>query len=235
MNAPLLNVDVHWQSDLDWPPSVIQTMMNHTMRRTRPLHAAILSGLLFPAMLGCAPKAVRGGEGTENPNLDQAAMSTGLDRVDVKDLVQKNLDAMMQSGWWARDIQGAESPPVVAIWPIKNATSEHIEDQLLTLLTEMETTLVNSGAVNVVSRERQKQMVDEVEVQNMGVFDPATAARIGKQIGAKYYVTGKITSTDERMKKERRVQYSLFLQVLEVETSMIKFQFTSDRTKALVR
>lgn len=204
------------------------------------LRSTQLSSLLGAALVlglasGCAPKAYRGGAGTDNPGLDSDAMSTGLDRVDVKDLVSGNLTAMMQSGWWGRDVQAAEQPPVVAIWPIKNSTSEHIEDQLLTLLSEIETTLVNSGAVNVVSRERQAELVEEVGVQNMDAFDPATAAKIGKQIGAKYYVTGKITSADERLKKERRVQYSLFLQVLEVETGMIKFQFTSERTKAVKR
>ena len=110
--------------------------------------------------------------GHGQPGLDSDAMSTGLDRVDVKDLVSGNLTAMMQSGWWARDVQAAEQPPVVAIWPIKNSTSEHIEDQLLTLLSEIETTLVNSGAVNVVSRERQAELVEEVGVQNMDAFDP---------------------------------------------------------------
>ena len=65
--------------------------------------------------------------------------------------------------------------------------------------------------------------------------DPATAARLGAQIGAKYYVTGKVTSNEERFDDERRVQYSLFLQVIEVETSLVKFQFTSERSKAIVR
>lgn len=197
--------------------------------------ALFAAAISLAAVPGCAPKAYRGGAGTDNPELDTDAMGTGLDRVDVKDLVSGNLTAMMQSGWWGRDVQAADEPPVVAIWPIKNATSEHIEDQLLTLLSEIETTLVNSGAVNVVSRERQAELVEEVGVQNMDSFDPATASKIGKQVGAKYYVTGKITSADERLKKERRVQYSLFLQVIEVETGMIKFQFTSERTKSVRR
>lgn len=192
-------------------------------------------GMALLATAACQPKAVRGGEGTENPNLDDAAMSTTLDRVDIEDLVSKNLNAMMSSPWWGRSVQSAAEPPVVAIWPIKNATSEHIDDQMLQLLSNIETTLVNSGAVDVVSRERQAEMAAEVGVQNTATFDPAKAAQLGKQIGADYYITGKITSTDERTKKERRLQYSLFLQVIEVETSMIKFQFTSERTKALVR
>jgi penicillin-binding protein activator len=185
---------------------------------------------------GCKPKAVRGGPGTENPNLDQGAMSTGLDRVDIQYLVNENLNAMFGSGWWARDVQGSMgAPPIVAIWPIKNATSQHLDDQMLTFLSEIETTLVNSGAVAVVSRERQAEMVAEAQLQNSDLFEPATAARLGAQLGAKYYITGKVTSNEERFDKERRVQYSLFLQVIEVETSLVKFQFTSERSKAIVR
>lgn len=200
-----------------------------------PLSLVLLAGVLAGS-LGCKPKAVRGGPGTENPNLDEGAMGTGLDRVDIDYLVDQNLSAMFASGWWARDVQGsAGDPPIVAIWPIKNATSQHLDDQMLTLLSQIETTLVNSGAVSVVSRERQAEMVSEAQMQNTDIFDPATAARLGAQLGAKYYVTGKVTSNEERFDKERRIQYSLFIQVIEIETSMIKFQFTSERSKAIVR
>ncbi len=196
----------------------------------------VLSSFSLSLMLlsACGPKAMRGGPDTENPKLDDGAMSTTLDRADVQYLVDQNLDAMFTSAFWGRDVQGAiGDPPVVAIWPITNATSEHLDDQMLTLLSAIETKLVNSGAVNVVSRERQAEMAAEAGVQNMAAFDPATAATLGKQIGAKYYITGKVTSVDERIKRTRRLQYTLFLQVIEVETSMIKFQFESERSKAI--
>ena len=61
----------------------------------------------------------------------------------------------------------------------------------------------------------------------------STAAAISKQVGAKYYVTGKITASDERLKRQRRVQYTLFVQILEVETGMIKFQHESIRSKTV--
>ncbi len=209
------------------------------MHKSRVLRSSLSFVLLAAALggtVGCKPKAVRGGPGTDNPNLDSGAMSTGLDRVDIQYLVDENLNAMFASGWWARDVQGnVGGPPIVAIWPIKNATSQHLDDQMLTLLSDIETTLVNSGAVSVVSRERQAEMVAEAQLQNSDIFDPATAARLGAQLGAKYYVTGKVTSNEERFDKERRVQYSLFLQVIEVETSLVKFQFTSERSKAIVR
>ena len=208
----------------------------HTSRVLRSSLCLVLLAGSLAGSLGCKPKAVRGGPGTDNPNLDSGAMGTGLDREDINYLVNENLNAMFASGWWARDVQGnMGDPPIVAIWPIKNATTQHLDDQMLTLLSQIETTLVNSGAVSVVSRERQAEMVAEAQLQNTDIFDPTTAARLGAQLGAKYYVTGKVTSNEERFDNERRVQYSLFIQVIEVETSLVKFQFTSERSKAIGR
>lgn len=190
--------------------------------------------LALAATSGCKPKAVRGGEGTENPGLDNAAMSTGLDRKDLEDLMKKNMGALTSAPIW-NNWKQAESPPVIAIWPIKNDTSEHLDDQMLTLLSDMETELINSGVVAVVSRERQKELMAEANLQQGAEFNPAMAAQIGRQIGAQYFLTGKLQAVDERQRGERRVQYTLFMQVLEVENSLIRFQTKSERTKAIVR
>ena len=99
----------------------------------------------------------------------------------------------------------------------------------------METELLNSGVVVVVTRERQAEMIDEVGLQNTDAFNPAMAAKIGQQIGADFFITGKLQSVDERINKERRVQYTLFLQVIEVQTSLLRFQTKSERSKAIVR
>jgi uncharacterized protein (TIGR02722 family) len=204
------------------------------MRAMSLPRVAIVLSLAMPVVLGgCKPKAIRGGEGTENPDLDEGAMGTGLDRKDLADLMKKNMTALMASPVWARWRSG--KPPVVAIWPIKNDTSEHLDDQMLTLLSSMETELVNSGVVSVVSRERQAEMIAEANLQQSADFNQATAAQIGKQMGAQYFITGKLQAVDERFDKQRRVQYTLFLQVLEVETSGSVFQIESERTKAIVR
>ena len=196
-----------------------------------PLAVALIGTVLSTA---CAPKAVRGGPGTENPDLDQAAMSTGLDREDINYLVDQNLGEMYKSPFWTRDVMGAaEGAPLVAIWPIKNDTSQHLDGEMDQLLSSIETNLVNSGAVGVVSRERQAEMAAEVGVQQGDAFNPAVAAQMGRQLGAKYYITGKVSATEERTPRAKRVQYTLFLQVIEVETSLVKFQFESMRSKGL--
>ena len=196
---------------------------------------ALLALLLLTtvASLACAPRAMRGGDGTENPNMDQPAMSTTLDRADIDYLVTQNLDGLYDSRFWTREIASAAKPPIMAIWPIENATSEHLEDQMLTLLSSIETSLVNSGEVQVVAKARQDELAREIGVQQGAIYNPSQAAKLGKQLGAAYFVTGKLTAVDERIQKTRRLQYSLFLQILELETGLVKFQFETTRSKAL--
>ena len=67
-----------------------------------------------------------------------------------------------------------------------------------------------------------------------GAFDASQIATWGKQIGARYVVTGKVFTSDERQDGERRVQYFMFIQVLEVETGQILFQHKSAVTKAII-
>ena len=167
------------------------------------------AGLLLLGSVGCAPRAMRGGEGTANPDLDRPAMSVTLDRDDITYLVADYLGRLEASAFWQQGIKSAAQPPVVAIWPIQNATTQHLDDQMLTLLSSIETALVNTSAVRVVDRSRQEALAREIGIQHGAIYDPTSAQRLGRQLGAKYFFTGKITSVDERLNKMRRVQYSL--------------------------
>ncbi|MHC4518119.1 MAG: penicillin-binding protein activator LpoB [Planctomycetota bacterium] len=196
--------------------------------------SVLMLAALSTALAGCGgTKAVRGGAGTDNPRLDEAAMSVKLDRADIEYLVSQNINALSRSKVWNNTIERAPEPPVVAIWSIQNATSQHIEDQMATLLSSIETYLVNSGDVRVVSRERQQKLVNEMRLRQSDIYDPQTMGQFGRQLGARYFVTGKISSVEERLEKTRRVQYSLALQVLEVETGVIVFQNEAARSKAV--
>lgn len=207
---------------------------SNSMQVTAALIA--LFAVVLASTTGCAPTVSRGGAGTNNPGLNDAALSTGLDKADLDYLVEENLNALFDSQFWQRKIlDHPEEEQLITIFPIRNDTSEHLDDQLATLLASIETFLVNSGSVGVVSRERQADMMREVGYQQGSAIDASSAARVGRQLGAKYYVTGKVGAVDEKMKKVRRVQYSLFLQVIEVETSMIRFQNETARSKAIKR
>jgi PBP1b-binding outer membrane lipoprotein LpoB len=207
--------------------------MRYAAARRKPMKS-LVSSSLFAALVGaslfvsgCAKEYVRG---SQDPSIDNAAMSTGLDKDDIQRMLQENLNKLRNApimDMWRQD-RGQDT---VAIFPYQNATSEHIDSVLAAALSETETWLVESGVVTVISRERQKQMIAEVEGQQNPVFNPANVTKYGRQLGAKYFITGKVQAADERTDDARRVQYFLFMQVVEVETGVIRFQHKSYVTK----
>jgi PBP1b-binding outer membrane lipoprotein LpoB len=196
---------------------------------------ALTAIVLVSFALGCAPQASRGGAGTTRPEMDEPALGVGLDREDINYLVAQNLASLEASKFWMGEIVPATRPPLVAIWPIENRTSQHIDDQMVTLLSSIETTFVNSGEVRVVARNEQENLSEEIRRQGGSMYDPRTAQRAGRQLGASYFVTGRITGVDEKLSGIRRLQYSLFLQVLEVETGLVRWQNEETRSKQLKR
>jgi PBP1b-binding outer membrane lipoprotein LpoB len=197
-------------------------------------------GLLFPllasfgvGLAGCASREyVRG---ADDPSIDRPAMSTGLDKDDIERSLQTLLNQMREAPimteWRMR--AGQSDRQIVAIAPFLNETSEHIDPQLDSMLGETETWLVNSGIVRVVSQERQADMIRQVEGAGHPVFDPRHIPQYGRQLGVKYYVTGKVGAADERTADARRVQYFLFMQVIDTETSEIRWQQKAFVTKAV--
>lgn len=194
----------------------------------------ILILLLALVATGCSPQYVRD---TEEPRLDDYTMSLRFDRADLERLYNDNIKELLTSNvarQWERD--AASSPaPVVAIFPMRNETSEHIGPQLDTLLSKFETDLVNKSSASVVSHENQPDLIAEIKRQQSDVYDPQRLAQYGRQLGAQYFVTGKVYDVAERVKDERRVQYFMFVQVIDVSTGEIRFQNESKLTKGLIR
>jgi PBP1b-binding outer membrane lipoprotein LpoB len=201
--------------------------------KTTTCFVAVLA-LAAPLAAGCANKEyVRG---SDQPGIYQPAMSTGLYKDDIQRSLHKLLDqlraAPIMDEW--RIKAGQNDRQTVAIAPFLNETSEHIDPQLDAMLSETETWLVNSSIVRVISSERQGDMIRQVEGAQHPVFDPRHIPQYGKQLGVKYYITGKVGSSDERTDDARRVQYFIFMQVIDTETSEIRWQQKTYITKAVL-
>lgn len=182
---------------------------------------------------GCGGKEyVRG---SQEPGIDSPAMSTGLDKDDIERTLQSLLNQMraapIMDEWRLK--AGQNDRQTVAIAPFLNETSEHIDSQLDAMLSETETWLVNSGIARVISSERQADMIRQVEGAQHPVFDPRHIPQYGKQLGVKFYITGKVGASDERTEDARRVQYFIFMQVIDTETSEIRWQQKAYVTKAV--
>jgi penicillin-binding protein activator len=197
------------------------------MQKISPLLLAF--SLLIPACAGT--KVVRD---SDVKGLDDAALGTGLDRTDLERLLHANMQSLLESPLSQR-WQNTERPSV-AVLPLRNETSEHIESALETLLSDVETELVNDGRLRVISTQDQPELMSLVREQHSDAFDPTQVASWGKQVGARYFVTGKVYTVDERQgRKERRVQYFLFMRLLDAATGDLLWQNKASVTKAIVR
>ena len=208
-------------------------MSRHTARFVQRVSGRvplIAAATLALASCSSGPRAVRG---TDEPGLDYEAMSTGLDKRDLQRMMNENMQVMRTSAVVQRWMQ--EDRPPVAVLPLQNETSEHIDSALNALISDIETQLINWGAVRVISLQHQQNMMEEIRRQYSDGFDQTKIAHWGKQIGARYFVTGKVYTTDERVGDQRRVQYYLFIQVMNVETGEIMFQNKTNTTKAIIR
>lgn len=200
-----------------------------TLTRKSLSYALFVSTILVTS--ACAgPQTVRG---SDVAGLDDAAMSTGLDRKDLEAMLQTNLNSLNSSSAVAR-WQG-EDRPTVAVLSIKNETSEHIEGALDALISDVETALVNAGHVRVISAQDQPELMAQVRSQQSDAFDKSQIANWGQQVGARYFVTGKVFTVDERQSGERRVQYFLFMRILEAATGDLLWQNKASNTKAIVK
>lgn len=201
---------------------------------TSSIRLASVCACLLVAACSSGPRAVRG---SDEPGLDHSAMSTGLDRKDLQQMVNDNMTALRNSAIvaeWSKQTDRAKRPGL-AVLPMENQTSEHIEGALSALVSDVETQIVNWGAVRVVSLQSQQQMIEEMRRQAGGAFQQEHVAKLGQQVGAQFFISTKVSTTDERIEDQRRVQYFMFMQVLDVATGEILFQNKTNTTKAIIR
>lgn len=152
---------------------------------------------------------------SEGVALNEPAMSTSLDRRDVTYLYEENVRALKANGALSRLKTGS----TVVAAPIVNLTSEHVGSQLDALLSRMERELVVDERVSVVA----------------GRGHHAEALlRDGGRWGAGYVLQGRVVDAAERTAAYRRVQYFMFMQIVEVETGLVMWQHASEVTKKLV-
>lgn len=90
----------------------------------------------------------------------------------------------------------------VAVLDFENATSNRIFGDKLgeAAADELTTQLVKSGAFTVIERRQIAAILEEQRAGMSGAIDPATAAAIGKVLGAQFILLGSITqfSVDEK-------------------------------------
>ncbi len=100
----------------------------------------------------------------------------------------------------------APASRVVAVLYFDNNTGDARYNVLQKGLADMLVTdLSGVSSLEVVEREKLEQVVGELDRQNSRYFDPKTAQKIGRLIGARYAVTGAFAAIAPRMRIDIRL------------------------------
>ncbi len=202
------------------------------MKRVR--RTTMVGLVLAVGLVGCGSPQPTYVRGDDVPGIDDPAMGTGLDRRDLEGLLEENMDHFVNSAFYGRVAHQPGEPPTIAIMPMENWTTEHVEPQLHALLGMVETRLVNSGHFTVVAASLRDEILEELNLQQGAEFDQARAVQVGRQLGVHYFVTGRVVDNSERTETARRVQYFMFMQAIDVETGAITWQNQAELTKAII-
>jgi len=121
--------------------------------------------------------------------------------------------------------------PVVYVARVINRTDEHVNTDAIASYLAFK--LSRSGRVFLVGRDAVRdEALRELERQQSGLVDPATARKIGKHVGAEYFLQGKLMNIVSRSGR-RKAQYFQFeltlvdVETLRIETTQVRIQKVS--------
>jgi len=206
------------------------------MKTNQTFRHLTFAGLLAAASLlstGCA--MFRASTSTVDVNRD-THMKANYDFVDMREISQSVAEEMINDF-----LSKPSEPPIMIIPGIENRTSAYMDTKALT--DRMRTELFKSGKAQFVNESRRSDLLNEQGYQAANVT-PETQVIIGKQLGAKYMITGSMIEMSQRTPKQARISkttekyYKLTVEITDLETGLLAWtterEFARAATEPLI-
>ncbi|MEI6514490.1 MAG: hypothetical protein WCO77_00810 [bacterium] len=132
-------------------------------------------------------------------------------------------------------IGDASRKPILVVMGIENRTDEHIDTKAIT--DTMRTKIINAGKADFVNESRRDNLIKEQGYQ-LANCTPETRTMIGKQLGARYMLTGSLvkltkdTPRQVRVSKQEQVYLQLTVEVTDLETGLIAWTTQKERVRS---
>jgi penicillin-binding protein activator len=136
--------------------------------------------------------------------------------VDSQQVSQAMIQDALTFGWIDQWRQSKGRKPIVMAYGVKNRSLEHINTD--TFMKDLERAFLRSGRVSVVAdKDERLQAREERADQQQGLT--ANPARIGKELGADFVLTGVLNSIVDQEGGQKVVFYQANLELISVETN----------------
>lgn len=178
-----------------------------------------LVGMGLVAASGCAAFRAQ----TRGVDLDEAdPYSERFAFTDLRQITESLAEEIAYSPPVVRD----GDAPIMMIAGVQNRTSEYMDTKNLT--DRLRTLLFQTGQVQFVNEARREDLLREQGYQAAHAT-PETQALVGRQLGAKYMISGSLTEMRDRTPRQVRVSktvrnyYKLTLEITDLETGLLAY------------
>ena len=136
---------------------------------------------------------------------------------DFREITTGMIEKMTKDRGLRSDI-GTDRPTLLIV-PMVNNTDEHIDTHSITQSIQVK--ISKARLFTFVTRDALKDLKDENVLAQAGVADPATVARLGKVLGARYVLRGNVSSLKNKVgKKKTQIFYKVTLIMTDIETGV---------------
>ena len=145
-------------------------------------------------------------------------VTTEFGSTDLQMIAEKMVNSLL-----ATPMLSSGQRPILYVHQVKNKTDEHLDTKSVT--DKIRVTLLKSGRVQFTAvNEVNDEMIKQLEYQtSSGYVDPKTAATIGRQVGADYFLFGEITSIKKSAGRVKDVYFKFTLNLVNIETGLIEW------------
>lgn len=194
-----------------------------------PVRCLLSACVCVAMLLGCRAFRV----GVSDSDMDNPVrMTTEYDSEDLRTLGQSAGQAIVAGDF----VRNSKIEPVIMIWGIQNRTPEHIDTKALT--DTIRSTVFESGKVKFINEVQRDALMRE---QNYPAANarPETRAAIGKQLGARYLLSGSLVELKKnearqvRIAAQEEIYYQLTVEVTDIETGLIVWTKPFERARLM--
>lgn len=128
----------------------------------------------------------------------------------------------------------AAKKPIMVVMGIQNRTTRHIDTKAIT--DTIRTVTITSGKADFVNESRRDDLLKEQGYQ-LANCTPETRAAIGRQLGAKYMLTGSLIEIEKqepkqiRLSKKEEIYYQLTVEITDLESGLIAWTTQKERAR----
>ena len=169
--------------------------------------------IIISLLFGCGP--------TIKYEIRDEETVTGSDwsAKDLKDVSEYMKASIKQSAFILSPQYKSEGPRWMLAKDLKNETDEHVNTR--TIMEKIRTKLVNEGIASFVDDQAIEDILNQLQLQQSGLFDDKTVAKVGKLVGAKLILRGTISSIRKRTDRQDIIYYNITLQLVNIQTAEI--------------